>query len=44
MQGRLEAVRKLASDRISHLIRIESAKEIDAEVKHWLGEAYTQNA
>jgi hypothetical protein len=43
-QGRLEAVRKLASDRISHLIRIESAKEIDAEVKHWLAEAYAQNA
>ena len=42
-QGRLEAV-ELASDRISHLIKIESPEQIDAEVKHWLSEAYAENA
>jgi hypothetical protein len=43
-QGRLEGVRKAAGDRISHMIKIESPKEIDAEVKRWLSEAYEQNA
>jgi len=43
-QGRLEAVAKAAGDRISHVIKIESTKGIDAEVKRWLSEAYTQNA
>jgi Domain of unknown function (DUF5655)/Domain of unknown function (DUF4287) len=43
-QGRLAAVRQAAGDRISHVIKIESPKEIDAEVKRWLAEAYTQNA
>ncbi len=43
-QGRLEAVRKSGDDRISHVIKIESPKEIDAEVKRWLLEAYEQNA
>jgi len=43
-QGRLEAVRGVASDRISHVIRIESPEEVDAHVKRWLSEAYSQNA
>ena len=43
-QGRLEAVRRTGDDRISHVIKIESPKEIDAEVKRWLAEAYKQNA
>jgi hypothetical protein len=42
--GRLEAVRRAAGDRISHAIKIASKKEIDAEVKRWLAEAYRQNA
>ena len=43
-QGRLEAVRRAQGDRLSHVIKIESPKEIDAEVKRWLSEAYKQNA
>jgi hypothetical protein len=43
-QGRLEAVRKVAGDRLSHVIKIESPKEIDDEVKRWLSKAYEQNA
>jgi Domain of unknown function (DUF5655)/Domain of unknown function (DUF4287) len=43
-QGRLEAVRQAADARISHVIKIESRKEIDADVKRWLSEAYKQNA
>jgi Domain of unknown function (DUF5655) len=44
LRGRLEAVRKAAGDRISHVIKLESPKEIDEEVKCWLSEAYKQNA
>jgi predicted transport protein len=43
-QGRLEAAGKVGSDRISHTIKIESLKEIDAEVKRWLTEAYDRDA
>jgi len=43
-QGRLEAAGKIGSDRISHLIKIESLKDIDAEVKRWLTEAYNEGA
>jgi hypothetical protein len=43
-QGRLEAMRQAADARISHVIKIESPKEIDADVKRWLREAYAQNA
>jgi Domain of unknown function (DUF5655)/Domain of unknown function (DUF4287) len=43
-QGRLEAMRKAQGDRLSHVIKIESPKDIDAEVKRWLSEAYEQNA
>jgi hypothetical protein len=43
-QGRLEAVLQGSDDRISHVIKIDSPKEIDAEVKRWLAEAYKQNA
>ena len=42
--GRLEAVRRAAGDRISHAIKIASKNEIDAEVKRRLTEAYRQNA
>ena len=42
-QGRLEAVRKIGGDRLSHVIKIESPKGIDDEVKRWLAEAYNQN-
>jgi hypothetical protein len=42
--GRLEAAGKIGSDRISHHIKIESVKSIDAEVKRWLKEAYTRDA
>lgn len=43
-QRRLEAMRGGSSDRISHVIRIESPDEVDALVKRWLSEAYSQNA
>jgi hypothetical protein len=42
-QGRLEAVRKAEGDRLSHVIKIESPKDIDDEVKRWLSKAYEQN-
>jgi predicted transport protein len=43
-QGRLEAAGKTGSDRISHVIKIEALKEIDAEVTRWLTEAYERDA
>jgi hypothetical protein len=43
-EGRLEAAGKIGSDRITHLIKLESIKEIDAEVKRWLQEAYERDA
>jgi predicted transport protein len=43
-RGRLEAASNVGSERISHVIKIESAKEIDAEVKQWLKQAYDQDA
>jgi predicted transport protein len=43
-QGRLEAAGKIGSERISHFIKIEALKEIDAEVKRWLREAYDRDA
>ena len=42
--GRLEAAGKVGSDRISHVIKIESTKSIDAEVKRWLKQAYAGDA
>lgn len=41
--GRLEAAGKIASDRVSHLIKLDSTKSIDAEVKRWLKEAYDRD-
>jgi predicted transport protein len=43
-QGRLEAAGSTGSERITHIIKIASPKEIDAEVKRWLREAYDQDA
>jgi hypothetical protein len=43
-QGRLEAARKSGNDRITHIIKIDSVKDIDAEVKRWLAEAYARDA
>jgi hypothetical protein len=43
-RGRLEALRKTSSDRISHVIKVESPKDIDAEVKGWLTKAYKRDA
>jgi hypothetical protein len=39
-EGKLEAAGKVGSDRITHVIKLESIKSIDAEVKRWLKEAY----
>jgi hypothetical protein len=41
--GRLEKTSSLGSDKITHVIKLESAKEIDPEVKRWLKTAYEQN-
>ena len=43
-QGRLETMRGGSSERLSHVIKIASPDEVDAVVKRWLSEAYTQNA
>jgi hypothetical protein len=43
-QGRLEVLRRTSSDRLSHVIKIESLREIDAEVERWLKEAYDRDA
>jgi hypothetical protein len=42
-QGRLEAMRQAADERLSHVIKIALPEEIDAEVKRWLLRAYEQN-
>ena len=42
--GRLESAGNVGGGRITHLIKIESTKSIDAEVKRWLKEAYTRDS
>jgi hypothetical protein len=39
-EGKLEAAGKVGSDRITHVIKLDSVKSINAEVKRWLKEAY----
>lgn len=39
-QGRLESANSVGSDRITHVIKLDSIQSIDAEVKRWLKEAY----
>jgi predicted transport protein len=43
-EGRLEPAKSAGSDRVTHHIKLESAKEIDAEVKRWLKAAYEASA
>ena len=43
-QGRLETVKNLGSDRITHRIRFTSVDEVDGDALNWLREAYTRDA
>ncbi len=42
--GRLDSSKSRGSDRITHHIKLGTAKEIDAEVKRWLKAAYEASA
>ena len=37
---RLEAVKRLGNDRITHRIALTAPKQVDAEVRRWLKQAY----
>jgi len=43
-QGRLEATKTVGGGRVTHRIALRSPKDVDAEVKRWLREAYDRDA
>ncbi len=43
-QGRLEATKTVGGGRVTHRIALRSPKDVDAEVKRWLREAYERDA
>ena len=43
-QGRLEATATVGGGRVTHRIALRSPKEVDAEVRRWLKEAYDRDA
>jgi hypothetical protein len=43
-QGRLEATKTVGGGRVTHRIALRSPKDVDAEAKRWLCEAYDRDA
>jgi hypothetical protein len=43
-QGRLEATANVGGGRVTHRIALRSPREVDAEVRRWLKEAYDRDA
>ncbi len=43
-QGRLEATKMVGSGRVTHRIALRSPKDVDAEARRWLKEAYDRDA
>jgi hypothetical protein len=43
-QGRLEATTTVGGGRVTHRIALRSPKDVDAEVRRWLKQAYDRDA